>query len=432
MKEIEFLSEISAKDDGKKIAMHGWVKDIRDLGGLKFLLVRDRTSEVQVTCIKGKTSEKIFSKVSNIPRESAVRITGVVKKTNKTRSGVEIIPIDIDILAKSESPLPLDMVKESSVDKRFDNRFLDLRRRKNTLIFIIKSKMFKYAREFLDKKGFIEIQTPKIVSVGAEGGATLFPLVYFDKEAYLAQSPQFYKQMMQSAGFSKVYEISPAFRAELSHTTRHVSEFISLDVEMSFIDGIDALMDLHEDLIIYMFKKLKENHGKELTELGIDIKIPKKPFPRMSLKEVEKFTKKHASISVGAELGTEEEKLLGELVKKKYNHDFVFVTEFPWSARPFYHMKDGNITRSFDLLYKGLEISTGAQREHRIDILKKQAAERNISEESLKYYLQCFKYGMPPHGGFGTGLERILEKLLNLRSVKEAILFPRDPDRLVP
>lgn len=291
-------------------------------------------------------------------------------------------------------------------------------------------------REYWIKNGFIEIYTPKFMKSASESGAELFEVKYFGKKVYLAQSPQFYKQMAMAAGFEKVFEISPVFRANLSNTSRHDTEFTMIDMEISFIDSEEEVMKFEEEWVVYFLKKIKEKYGKEIEKtFGVDIIIPKLPFPRVTMKEAQKLLKDTNYKGPKDNLDAEGEKLLAQIIKKKHNHEFVFVKEYPISSRPFYHMrkeKNNDLTKGFDLIWKGIEITTGAQREHRYDILKKQAIEKNINPKLIQYYLDFFRYGCPSHGGCALSQSRLLMIMLDLGNVREATFLPRDRRRLTP
>lgn len=425
--------------EGKKnkVEIAGWVHNTRELGKIKFLLLRDVSGLIQVTAVKGKVREDIFKIIDKIPRESVVYVKGIVKDSKQAPGGKEIVPEEIEIISKAED-LPIDVSEHSKTElpKRLDYRWLDLRRSRNLMIFKIWTYMEKVMREWWNTKGFIQIYSPKFMPSPSESGAELFELEYFGKKAYLSQSPQFYKQMAMAAGFERIFEIGPVFRANPSHTTRHDTEFTMIDMEVSFIDSHENVMKLEEEWLSYILKKIKEKYGNEIKNtFGVEVVVPKLPFPRLTMKEAQKLLKKEGYKGSKDDLDLEGEKLLSKIVKKKFNHDFIFVTEYPWSIRPFYHMKkedDKNLTKSFDLIWKGTEITTGAQREHRHDILKKQAKDKNISLNLIKDYLNFFKYGCPSHGGFGLSPTRMLMLLLNIKNVREVTFLPRDTDRLTP
>ncbi|OYT43474.1 MAG: aspartate--tRNA(Asn) ligase [Candidatus Aenigmarchaeota archaeon ex4484_56] len=421
-----YISEIEKKDN-IEVLLKGWVENKRELGKLIFLILRDAKSKIQIIV---KEDSPLFEEVKKLRREYVIEVKGVTKLNDKAPNGVEIIPQSIKILNTSESPLPIEFSGKIDTDlsKRLDYRFLDLRNHKTKKIFEIKSKFLYFARKFFYEKDFIEVHTPKIVCQGAEGGSELFPILYYNKEGYLTQSPQFYKQILQSAGFEKVYEIGPIYRAEKSHTVRHLSEFFGIDCEISFINSYEDLMKLIENFIKYSLIKLGESCKEEFKFLNIDLPQIINPIPKITLKEIGKLINKECN-----DLSPEDEKKVGIKIKEKYNTDFVFIIDYPFEARPFYTMKKGdNLTYSFDLLFKGLEIITGSQREHNLNTLKNQAKEKNISLDSISFYLDAFKYGMPPHGGFGFGIERFIMQLLDLKNIRESSLFPRDVERLMP
>tara|TARA_Y100000310_G_scaffold301015_1_gene337119 strand:- start:291 stop:1595 length:1305 start_codon:yes stop_codon:yes gene_type:complete len=422
----------------KQVMIKGFIHEIRDQSKIKFLLIRDGTGIVQ--CIVKPENKKVFDAIAKIPRESVVKIIGEVKKSQQAPSGAEIMIKDYEVLSEAKSPLPIPVNdaknEEVSLPKKLDWRWLELRKPKNLLIFKIWTTMEKAMREYWDKNGFVQIYTPKFMSSPSESGAELFTVPYFGKKAYLAQSPQFFKQMAMASGFEKIFEIGPVFRANPSHTVRHDTEFTMIDIEISFIDSHEDVMKTEEDWIQHFLKRVKEEHGKEIKEVfGVDLIVPKTPFPRITMEETQKLLRKNGYKGPKDDLDADGEKLLSELIKKKFNHEFVFITEYPWSARPFYHMKkEGtkDITKSFDLVWKGIEITTGAQREHRPKILEEQAKDKKINLKLIKDYLNFFKYGCPPHGGLGFSPTRILMLMLGIKNVREVTFLPRDTSRLTP
>ncbi len=431
--------ELNIKHASNEVTLCGWVETLRVQGKVSFLLLRDRTGITQCFLNPSLTKD-----ISNVTNESVVLVKGKVKKRpeNQVRKEmptgeIEIEASEVEILSLAETPLPIEIQEETTthIDKRLDYRFLDVRRRKETAIFTIRSKIFKLTVEFFDKEGFINIQTPKLTQSGVESGAEEFKIPYFGKTASLAQSPQVYKQMFVVSGLEKVYEIAPIFRAEKSHTTRHVTEFTGIDFEMGFIKDEHDVMDVVEKYFKYLIENLKKECKEELKLLNIGIKAPKK-MPRLDIKEIRKLLKeKGKNIPEDEDLDAEAEKLLGEIVKEKYKEDFVFALGYPWKKRPFYHMRpedNPKTTKSFDLIFNGVEIATGAQREHRLEILEKQAKEKGIDLSKMKFYRDIFRWGPCAHGGVGLGLDRITEQLLNLGNIREAILLPRDPERLTP
>jgi aspartyl-tRNA synthetase len=431
--------EITPEMDGQEVLLGGWLQESRNLGGIVFGIVRDRYGTAQVI-VKKKEAPELAKVLADANRESVVTIMGKVQKSSKTPRGFEIIPVTITINSAAQTPLPLGVVDKvgADLDTRLNNRFLDLRKTEVERTFEVKSEMLLATRAYLRSLKFIEVQTPKIVAAGAEGGSTLFKVDYFGKTAYLAQSPQLYKQNLMGAGFDRVFEIAPAFRAEASDTVRHLAEFTSLDIEMSFIESSEDIMDVAQGIAFNSMKHLAERCQPLLKRCEIEIKPPKLPFRRIPYDEaVELANQEGAKIRKGDDLGTEGEKALGVSVKNSWDEELYFITEFPTELKrsTFYAMrKDDNpdLTTYFDLDFRGQEIVSGGQREHRIEKLIAQMEENNLSPEAFGFYLEAFKYGMPPHGGFGFGIERFIQKLLNLPNIREAILYPRDRLRLTP
>ncbi|MAG50089.1 aspartate--tRNA(Asn) ligase [archaeon] len=422
----------------KQVMIEGFIHEIRDQSKIKFILIRDRTGIIQ--CIVKPENKKVFNKIAKIPRESVLKITGEVKKSKQAPNGAEIIIKEYEILSEAKSPLPIPVNniknEEVSLPKKLDWRWIELRKPKNLLIFKIWTFMEKAMREYWDKENFIQIYTPKFMPAPSESGAELFTVPYFGKKAYLAQSPQFYKQMAMASGFEKIFEIGPVFRANPSHTVRHDTEFTMIDMEVSYVNSHEDVMKVEEEWINYFIKRIKEEYGKEIKEVfSVEINVPKIPFPRITMEEAQKLIRKKGYKGPKDDLDAEGEKMLSDEIKKKFNHEFIFVTEYPWSGRPFYHMKKEktkDITKSFDLVWKGTEVTTGAQREHRHDILKEQAKDKKINLKLIKDYLNFFKYGCPPHGGFAISPTRFLMLLLGIKNVREVTFLPRDTSRLTP
>ena len=431
---IKDSSTISVSDGTATI--RGWVQDVRNLGGISFLTLRDRYGTIQVTMPKKKIDADLFHLLTTLSRESAVSITGDVKESNQTALGLELIPTSAEVFDEAAVPLPLGVVDKvnAEMDTRLNNRFMDLRKPEIRAIFELKSIMIELIGEAVRKNGFIQVQTPKISAAGAEGGAELFQVKYFDKPAYLAQSPQLYKQILMSTGLDRVFEIGPAFRAELSNTNRHVTEFNSFDGEMSWIENEEQVMGMIEEIIDYVLNGMKERGAKQLEILGKEITVPARPYPVLTYSECLKIVNENGlELKEGDDLGTEGEKIIGDVMGEK-GIDLYFIAEYPEEAKPFYIMeKDGTpYSFSFDLDYRGQEISSGGQREHRYDKLVARMEKKGLNPEDFAFYLDAFKYGMPPHGGWGIGVERLLVKMLDLPNIREAILFPRDPSRLSP
>lgn len=424
---------------GKEITIEGFVDSIRNLQYVQFLIVRDITGKIQITIEKNEKNMELNNIVDNLTLESTIKIKGILLENEKVKlNGMELIPFDIVVTSRCLEELPLNYKDSSSalLDTRLNYRFLDLRNEKNILMFKVQTCLINAMREFVIKKKFIEIHTPKIIGTASESGSEVFELKYFDKKAYLAQSPQFYKQMALASGFDKVFEIAPAFRAENSNSYRHATEFTSFDIEMSYIDSFEDIMNFEEDLLISGLTAVKEKYGEEIKKLfNVDVIIPTKPFPRIKLEELYKELKDKYNFEVNYEdvgdMNAEAEKLASKYIKEKYNHEFVFITDFSSKKRAFYHMRKNGIPQGYDLIWKGCEITTGAQREHRYEILKNQALEKGLDND-IKFYLEFFKYGCPPHGGFAIGIDRLTMLLLETNSLKETMFIFRGPNRTEP
>lgn len=423
----------------KEVTIEGFIDNIRDLQYVQFLIVRDSTGKVQVTVEKNELNKELNEIVSNITCESTVKVTGKLLKNEKVKlNGMELIPNNIIVTSKCLEELPLNYKdsKSALLDTRLKYRFLDLRNEKNLLMFKVQTCFVNAIREFVAKNNFIEIHTPKIIGTASESGSEVFELNYFDRKAYLAQSPQFYKQMAIASGFEKVFEIAPSFRAENSNSYRHATEFTSFDIEFSYIDSYEDVMDFEEDLLITGISSVKEKYGEEIKRLfNVDVEVPSKPFPRIKLEELYSELEKEYNFKMNFEdvgdMNSESEKLASKYIKEKYGHEFVFITDFNAKKRAFYHMRKNGVPQGYDLIWKGCEITTGAQREHRYEILKKQAEEKGLGED-VKFYLEFFKYGCPPHGGFALGVDRLTMLLLETGVLKETMFIFRGPNRIEP
>ncbi|MBN2696511.1 MAG: aspartate--tRNA(Asn) ligase [Bacilli bacterium] len=426
---------------GKEIVLDGFVDKIRDLQYVQFVVLRDSSGKVQVTVEKNDQNKNINEKISTLTKESTVRFTGLLQANQNVKlRQMELVPTDLVVTSLSEEELPIDILdytNKSNKELRLDNRFLDLRLDKNYLIFKAQTLAEMAMREYWLENNFIEIHSPKILGTASESGAEVFKLDYFGKTVYLAQSPQFYKQMGMASGFNNVFEIGPVFRAENSHTAYHATEFTSVDCEISWIDSHHDVMDMEEEVCNRVVRKLAETVGQEYETMfkkPIDTELAK--FPRIPFYEAKKIIRDvyHYNAEKEHDFDRREEELICIYAKKHYGSDYVFVIDYPFEARPFYHMLDEktNLTKSFDLLYRGIEITTGAQREHRIEILKKQAIEKGLSLESIDFYLNFFRYGMPPHGGYGYGLTRFLMRLFDQESIRDVTYLYRGPNRVNP
>ncbi|MFT4282849.1 MAG: aspartate--tRNA(Asn) ligase [Candidatus Woesearchaeota archaeon] len=419
---------------GKLVNIKGFVHEIRIQSKIHFLIIRDISGLVQ--CISLKSNDDVFSTTKDLQKESVISLIGLVKEESQAPGGFEIEIKEIDVLSKVLEELPIqvnDKGVESSLSVRLDNRWIDLRKPKNALIFKIWTAMEEAMREWWSKEGFIQVYSPKFMGSPSESGAELFSVDYFGKKAFLAQSPQFFKQMAMSSGFEKIFEIGPVFRANPSHTSRHDTEFTMIDMELSFIESHEDVMKVEESWLRHVLLRLKERFGSEIKEVfGVDVTVPSLPFPRITLDEALKILKSKGHV-LEDDLDPQGERMLYEYIKEKHGHDFVFVTEYPYSIRPFYHMKkEGGLTKSYDLLWRGLEITTGAQREHRYDVLKEQAIEKGLDLNLIDDYLKFFKYGCPPHGGFGLSPSRMVMILLGIKNVRDVTYLPRDTSRLNP
>lgn len=423
----------------QEITIEGFVDNIRHLQYVDFLIIRDTTSKVQVTIEKNESNKKLTEIASTLTPESTVKITGILHKNDKVKlNNMELIPTNITVTSKCLEELPLNYKdsKSAAIDTRLNYRFLDLRSDKNILMFKVQTCMINAMREFVIKNNFTEIHTPKIISTASESGSEVFEVNYFGRKAYLAQSPQFYKQMAMCAGFEKVFEIAPAFRAEKSNSYRHTTDFTSFDIEMSYLNNLDELMDFEENLFIAGLKAVKEKYGKEIKELfNVEVIVPTKPFPRIKLEELYKILEKEYGYKMNYEdvgdMNAESEKLASKYVKEKYDHEFVFITDFSAKKRAFYHKRENGIPQGADLIWKGCETTTLALRENNYETLCKQAKEKGLDQD-VKFYLEFFKYGCPPHGGFAIGVDRITMLLLETGSLKETMFIFRGPSRIEP
>ena len=416
---------------GETVKVAGWVNTLRLQRAMQFVLVRDHTGVVQLT--HKRDGGELETLLDGLTIESAVIITGrVVANPIVALGGLEIIPATVQVAGRALAPLPVD--EHTGAERRLDWRHLDLRRRPaGRLVFAVQTTVEQAMREFAYSRGCTELHTPKLMGTASESGAEVFKLGYFGRSAYLAQSPQFYKQMAIAAGLDRVFEIGPVFRAEPSFTSRHATEFTGVDAELAWIDGVDDVMAFEEQLLVQAVTAVAEWHGAAIREqLGVEVIVPSVPFPRITMAAAQAVL---VPEQPRGDLDPEGERRLAAHIAATTGHEFVFVTDYPASARPFYHLRpDGQpaLTASFDLLWKGLEITTGAQREHRYEILLRQAAEKGLDPEPMSDYLNCFRYGCPPHGGFGLGLGRLLMAMLGLESIRDATFLFRGPNRLSP
>jgi len=430
------ISDLASLDDGP-VVVGGWIETVRDQKKVQFLVLRDETGAVQLVRPRPEEDDAIARAISGMTIGSFVRVEGALKHDERVKlGGIEVRIESLDVVSASEPEQPI--AADSSIDKRLDWRFLDLRQPVNQLIFRIQTTFEHALRTWWVEHGLVEVHTPKLMASPSESRAELFQLPYFETVAYLAQSPQHFKQMAQAAGFGGVFEIADAFRADPSFTARHATEFTSVDMEVSWIDGPEDVMAIQEELLVAGLEAVRAKHGDEIRRLlDIEVTVPSRPFPRIPLAEAKRIVAERGYVVPRADedMDPEGERRIAAYVREELGHDFVFLTDYATSIRPFYHMRqrdDPALTRSYDLIYRGTEISTGAQREHRVDVLTAQAVDKGLDPHELGTYLDFFRYGMPPHGGFGMGLARVLMLLLERQSIRETIFLFRGPNRLAP
>ena len=434
------INELNKHFD-EEVVISGFVDEIRNLKWVQFVVLRDETGKVQITIEKSEEANKeLVEIVDNLTVESTLKVTGKVMDSPKVKlNGMEVIPTAIEVTSVNHGELPFNYKDISTVnlDTRLDYRYIDLRSEKNILMFQIQSTLVRYMREYLYINGFTEIHSPKLLGAASESGSEVFEVKYFDRKAYLAQSPQFYKQMALAAGFGKVFEVAPCFRAENSNTSRHATEFTSFDLEMAYINDFNDVMDLEAEMLAYAFEKTNEVYGEKIKEVfETELIVPTTPFPKMRLADIYQELEERYGYKIDdsekKDLTTEAERLCYKLSMDKFNSEFLFVVDFPADKRAFYHMRDENgILQGYDLIWRGVEITTGAQREHRYEHICKNAEEKGLKED-VKFYLDFFKHGCPPHGGFAIGVDRLTMLLLGIPSVKETQFLFRGPNRLNP
>lgn len=431
---------------GQKVLVRGFVENIRNSKAMIFIVLKDITGRVQITLEKEK-NPGLGEKLEAVTGDSVISVYGeVIENEYVKMGGIEIIPDDVvvesiaDALPIVRKDIPAtkkkQAVEKSSIDQRIDYRWIDLRTDENQLIFKVQTVLVNAMRQYLLSKDFMEIHSPKLIGTASESGSDVFEVKYFDRSAYLAQSPQFYKQMAMASGFERIFEVGPVFRAEKSYTSKHTTEFTGFDLEFSYIESYKDVMQMEENLLRTGLQAVKEKYGEDIKKLfDMDLEVPETPFPVVKLKDLyDELEKEYGYVVPESEKGdltTDAERLSYEWIKKHYNHEFLFVTDYDAEKRAFYHMRDERgIPQGYDLIWRGVEITTGAQREHRYEVLKKQAKEKGLDED-VKFYLEFFRYGCPPHGGFGLGVDRLTMLLLGLH-IKEAMFIFRGPNRLNP
>jgi nondiscriminating aspartyl-tRNA synthetase len=433
LRRSHYSSEINPKLHDSVVTIMGWVSSIRDHGNMKFVTITDRYGNIQVVAKRSECDSKVFSQIQQLREHTSVAIRGIVKLQEKAPNGSEVIPLELKVfsIANKSAPFMIQSKMSVGIDTRLDLRAIDLRRNFLKSIFYIRSTALSATREFLAKRGFIEVNTPKMIATATEGGAALFPIFYYDREAFLAQSPQLYKEQLTMA-FENVFEIGPIFRAEPSRTNRHLAEAISIDVEQAFIDYND-IMQLIEDMISNIVNTIIETNKNDLKVLDLDLPKIELPFPRYTYSDiVSRLQEAQEHIRWGDDLSQQTVKSL----PSNTTNSFYFITDWPTSIKPFYvktkAKKDEMICESFDLMYGSLEISSGSTRVNRKDELLKRMKKQGLNVEAFDYHLRVFDYGVPPHAGFGLGLERFLMAITNCDNIRDVTLYPRDIDRLLP
>ncbi len=417
---------------GTEVKVQGFLERVRNTGAMAFLVLRDRTGKVQVTIEKAVHPE-FAEDLNSLTPESVVTVEGSAVSNPQVRlNGLEILPERL-VIESLAAPLPLN--KDAAVDTRMDYRWLELRGEKERLLFEVQTCLVSAMRQFLTERDFLEIHTPKLIAAASESGADVFEVKYFDRKAYLAQSPQFYKQMAMAAGFERIFETGPVFRAEKSFTNRHATEFSGFDLEFSYIESFEDVMRLEAELLAYALEQVARRYGEAIErQYGVKVIVPELPFPQISLKELyAELERRYGYTVLESEKGdmtTEAEQLSYRFSKEVFGHEFLFITDFAAEKRAFYHMRKNGVPQGYDLIWRGVEITTGAQREHRYDVLCRQAEERGLGED-VKFYTEFFRYGCPPHGGFGLGIDRMSMLLLGV-TIKDAMFLFRGPNRLTP
>ena len=423
---------ITAAQTNVPVKIEGFLERIRNTRTMAFLIVRDRSGSLQVTIEKEQHPEWT-ELLDHLTPESVVSLEGTIQENPQVKlGGRELIPTRLELLSLAAA-LPLS--KSANIDTRLDYRWIDLRTEKERLIFEVQTCLVSAMRSFLVEREFLEIHTPKLIAAASESGADVFEVGYFDKKAYLAQSPQFYKQMAMAAGFERIFETGPVFRAEKSYTNRHTTEFTGFDLEFSYIESFHDVMQLEAELLTYALSQVKERYGEAIARrYGREIVVPKLPFPVIALpelyRELEHRYGYHLPESERGDTTTEAEQLSYRFSMEELGHEFLLITDFAADKRAFYHMRKDSVPQGYDLVWRGVEITTGAQREHRYDMLCQQANERGLGED-VRFYTEFFRYGCPPHGGFGLGVDRLTMLLLGI-GIKEAMFLFRSPNRLTP
>jgi aspartyl-tRNA synthetase len=432
---MENRTHAADAEPGEEVHVAGWVHEVRDLGGIAFLILRDRTGKIQVKFEKEEMDDGLVERGTETPRESVVEVSGTVEAEERAPTGVEILPSAVEVVAEADTGLPLDPTGkvDAELSTRLDNRTLDLRKPEVKAVFEVRAEVQRAVREAFRGLGCTEINTPKIVATGTEGGTELFPITYFGREAFMNQSPQLFKQLMAGSGLERVFEVGPIFRAEEHNTPRHINEATSIDFEATFIDHTEA-MDAAEEVLVSAYEAVAENCGAQLDVLDLDFAVPERDFPRITYEEalerVNATGELDENLFWGDDLSTQAERALGDEVGRHY-----FVTDWPSEIKPFYiqdYDDDPEVSKGFDLMHPRMELVSGGQREHRYEPLIEGFEQQGLPAEEFAYYTETFRYGMPPHAGWGMGAERVVMTMLDLENIREAVIFPRDRQRISP
>ncbi len=431
LRRTHYSTELNSLNEGTDVTVMGWVVTVRGHGNIVFATIRDKLGNIQVITKSGECEDDIREKLSHLKEHSSIAVVGKTRKNEKSPTGIEIVPSEMRVFSEVEKIPPFEPYAKTvkNIDTRLEVRAIDLRRNVLQKIFLARSVTLRALRDYLGKEDFVEVNTPKMIATATEGGAALFPIFYYNKEAFLAQSPQLYKEQM-TIGLERVFEISSFYRAEKSHTGRHLSEFTSVDIEAAMMDYTDV-MDVLESIVVDVFKNTAENSKTEQKEIGHEIRIPDSPFERVSYTQaLDELGKMDIKLEFGEDLQDSHLRSLGEK-----HPGFFFLTDWPMKLKPFYiHEKDDDptLSRSFDLQYGYLELSSGGRRLHDPEQLKSRLKEQNLDPTSFEEHLKTFGWGMPPHSGWGMGLDRLMTVLIGIDNVREVVLYPRDPDRLKP
>jgi nondiscriminating aspartyl-tRNA synthetase len=437
LKRTHYTNQIESAQ-GEKVVLAGWVHDVKDLARARFIWLRDREGVAQVTIIKASATPEILRVSESLGKEDVITVEGTPVKERIAKVGSEITPTRIELVVKALEAVPLDVSGkiESSLDARLDWRVIDLRRRENLAIFQIQAKFVEGMVEYLKRNGYLEVFTPCLLGGTSEGGAEVFRLDYFGKEAFLRQDPQLHRQLCIAAGFDKIYDLGPNWRAELSHTPRHLCEHRGMAVEFSFMNEESDMMRVEEEMVVAALRKVEAECARELELLHTQVEVPNTPFPEMRFPEIYRTLEEYGKrVPYGSDLDKEAETLLSKHVRERHKSDFYFIDRFPFKSKPFYVMRvdeEPEWSRGVDLVYRDIEQSSGGQREHRYEKIMSQMREKNVNADAMKWFTEPFKFGVPPHGGFCLGVERFTMALLGRENVKETTLFPRTPERLLP